>query len=118
MKVIKIKQNRQSNGLWGTPQNCYYIEYIPIYDERKILLFSAITAAFEERYNKPFKIVFSDENKFRIRTDDGYNAFTEIYSLYYEDYEVIDDTLYEFDNEQEHKIFLRKNKLKKLQNVF
>lgn len=116
MKVIKIKQEKQENGLWGTPFGCYYIESVPMND-RKMIIFSAIIAAFDEHYKKPFKIIFSDENGFKIRTNDTNNSFSEIYKLIYQNYEVIDDTLYEFQNEQEHITFLRQHKIKKLQNV-
>ena len=118
MKIIKIKQKKQDNGIWGIPYNCYYIDYIPVHDERKMIIFSAIIAAFNDYHNRKFKINFSGSSSFTIRTGDTDNSFGEYYKLYYENYEVIDDTLYEFANKQEHIIFLRKHKLNKLQNVF
>lgn len=114
MKIIKIKQKKQDNGLWGTPYNCYYIDSIP-FDDRKILIFSAAIAAFNEKYNQKFRIVHCNENGFKIRTGDTDNSFGNYYSIFYDKYEVVDDTLYEFFDNQEHIIFLRQQKLKKLQ---
>lgn len=117
MKVIKIRQTKQDNGLWGIPYNCYYIDYIPVHDERKIMIFSAILAAFNDYHNKSFKIDFSSGSGFVIRTGDTDNSFGNFYKLFYKNYEVIDDNLYEFANEQEHLVFLRKHKLNKLQKI-
>ena len=55
----------------------------------------------------------SDENGFKVRIYD-----VGMFNLYYSNYEVINDTLYEFENEKEHNVFLRKDKLKKINNVF
>lgn len=110
MKVIKIKQEKQDNGLWGTPLNCYAIDSVPI-DNRKIMIFSAVIVAVNEHYKKPFKITCSDDEGFKIEIN------VSIYRIWYDKYEVIDDTLFQFDNDQEHITFLRQHKLKKLQNV-
>jgi len=114
MKAIKIKQEKQLNGIWGTPLNCYYIENSPIFDDRKMLIFSAVIAALNEKFDRPFRITYSDNEGFKIRTGDTDNSFGDIYRILYHRYEVIDDTLFQFDNDQEHITFLRKHKLKKL----
>jgi hypothetical protein len=111
MKVIKIKQQKQDNGLWGTPYNCHYIESSPWFDNRKMIIFSAAVAAVNEKFNSPFSIIYCDQEGFRIRTQNG-----NLYRVCYDEYEVVDDTIYKFDNEQEHITFLRQHKLKKLQN--
>lgn len=47
----------------------------------------------------------------RLISKDG---STTIFKVEYHKYEVINNTIYEFDNEQEHCTFLRKHKLLKL----
>lgn len=113
MKVIKIKQKKQDNGLWGTPYNCYFIDNVP-FDNRKMMIFSAAISAISERFNQRFKILFSNNNGFKIRVGDDM-GFGNYYSINYDRYEVVNDTLYEFESEQEHITFLRKQKLKKLE---
>ena len=118
MKNIKINAKPQENGLYGMPLNCYRINgSIPAYDNRKNMLFSAIINAIDERYDTYFKITFIDNRYFRIDLDENkYNRNTKSFNIYYDKYEYSDSTLYEFDNNNEKLIFLRKLKLKKLKN--
>jgi len=112
MKIIKIKSKKQENGMWGTPYNCYSIDYMPLIDDRKMLIFSAAVAVINEEYNKKFRIDFSTINGFKVKIDDfGY------FTINYDIYEVEGDTLYEFDNENEHLTFLRNRKLKNLDSI-
>lgn len=94
MKKIGIKSKKQDNGLWGTPLNCIVIDKIPLLDSHKLLIFSAILIAFDEKYNINFRIHFSTDNSFVIMTYGNGN-----FSMRYENYEVLGNTLYEFDNE-------------------
>jgi len=120
MKIIKIKQEKQENCLWGMPYNCYSIEG-DIFIGKNSLLQSALIIAIDETWNRKFKIFFSDSEGFMIQIFTGvYNSFavTKGYNIYYKNYEIFDDTLYEFDNDQEHKTFLRKRKIEQLENIF
>jgi hypothetical protein len=114
MKIIKIKQEKQDNGLWGTPFNCKYIKDIPI-DNRKMIIFSAAIAAINEKFNRPFSIVYSNDYGFKFRIGDTNDSFGNYYSIMYHKYEVVDNILYEFESEQEHITFLRKHKLDNLE---
>ena len=118
MKVIKIKQKKQDNGIWGTPYNCYAIESVPMFDDKKMLIFSAVIIALNEKFDRPFRITYSDNNGFIIQLLSNYDGFGNIYKICYDRYEVVNDTLFQFDNDQEHITFLRQHKLKKLQNVY
>jgi hypothetical protein len=117
MKVIKIKQEKQDNGLWGTPLNCYAIDRVSIQDDRKIMIFSAVIVAVNEKYQRKFKILSSNNHEFRIQISGNDISVGDYYKISYDKYEVIDNTLFQFDNDQEHITFLRQHKLKKLQNV-
>lgn len=119
MTKIEIKSEKQDNGIWGCPLNCYAIDSIIITDNRKLLIFSAVLNAFDEKYNINFFIKLSTQNGFMIyvsgagRLRGGRSHF----SIKYDNYEVIDDILYQFDNQKERLEFLRKNKLIKLENA-
>jgi len=119
MKIVKIKQERQENGLWGTPFNCFKMSGTPPFgDEYKLKLQSAIIVAFNERYNRRFEIINNSfSNSFYIKAHtDMYNLTQDIlFNVHYNIYEVIEDTLYEFEDEKEHNSFLRKNKIKQLE---
>ena len=53
MKIYSISQEKQENGLWGTPMNCFKMSGMPpLNDEYKWKLQSAIIAAFDEKYNR------------------------------------------------------------------
>jgi len=118
VKKIKISSNKQENGLWGIPLRCSEIDYVPFLDKRKLLIFSASLVAVAEYYNDYFKIFNSTDESFLIKI--GKSTFKVIY----EKYEVEDNILYEFENDDEHKNFIRKQKIielnKKviLENIF
>jgi hypothetical protein len=115
MKIIEIKSKKQDNGIWGMPMNCYSIDRLVLNTENE-LLYSAIIIAIDEKENKKFKLTYYDVNSFLMSIDD-YNS-TKMFFIKLDKYEVIDNTLYEFDNEQEHLMFLRQQKLKRLENIF
>jgi hypothetical protein len=114
LKKIVIKQEKQENGLWGSPSNCIALNglYIP-HDERKELIHSALLAAVGQ-YHYPTRFEFFDysEDGFYVKFEDG-----AVFVVLYKRYEVDDNILYEFldKDEKEHLVFLRKPKLKKLQ---
>ena len=110
MKKIKIKQEKQYNGVWGCPLSCTSIDYFPLSDQRKHLIFNASLVAIAETHNTTFQIFNSSDENFFIKIQNT------IYKLEYHKLEVVDDILYKFDNEKEHKIFFRKQKIKKLKN--
>jgi hypothetical protein len=119
MKKIKIKSEKQDNGLWGTPMNCYFMNSMsPIFDNRKHLLFSAILIAFAEEYNEcSFRLDMMSDDGFLISINESlYNKKYKQNSFYikYKDYEVNGNILYLFDNDKERLYFLRNKKLKKL----
>lgn len=114
MKIIEIKQKKQENGLWGTPFNCYKIDKLPPSDNRKCHLRSALIAAINQKYNKKFEVFNSTDDGFAIEIPSS-DLFSNWYMFPYENYEVVDDILYEFDNDQEHIAFLRKQKINSLE---
>jgi hypothetical protein len=115
MRVIKIKQEKQSNGIWGTPMNCVGVDVPPIGNERKYLIFSAWICAINETFNKPFMFRnFCSYDQVIVYIFDDFGFIQRSYHLSYNRYEVIDDTLYEFESQKEHINFLRKHKIKKL----
>lgn len=111
MRTYQIKQKRQENGLWGTPINCIKIDYLPL-DSRKYMLHSAAIALIDQIWNCKFEIFNSTDNTFLIQL---YGEKHRLVSFLYKNYELVDDVIYEFENEQEHTIFLRKNKIKQLE---
>jgi hypothetical protein len=112
MKVIEIKSKKQDNGIWGMPLNCYGIEgSLWMNDE---ILISAIIMAVDEKYNKNFKLTFYKNNNFLISVK--FSQGEEMFFIKLEKYEIINNTLYEFDNEKEHLVFLRQKKIKQLEN--
>lgn len=115
MIKIQIKREKQSNGLWGMPLNCYSMDKFLNLDDRKMLLFSALVTAIDEKYNSRFKIRFSSEESFVVYVEDNYK--TKTYQIIYDDYEIEDNIVYGFENKKEHLLFLRNKKLKKLENV-
>lgn len=110
MKIYEIKQQKQDNGMWGTPLNCYYIDKIILLNDRKLKLQSAAFSLFNQIWKEPFKIINSTPEGFIFEA-------SKLFNFRYDRYEVVDNKLYEFDNDQEHLIFLRKNKLKKIKNI-
>jgi len=125
MKAIKILQKKQENGLWGMPFNCFKMSDVMIPSKYEVLN-SAIVAAVNEKYNRPFEIFMMSDEGFAIQIyTNTYPEKTEMFYLRYSEYEIIDDTLYEFrssnitnENEKEHLLFLREKKLKQLENIF
>lgn len=119
MKVIEIKTEKQENGLYGTPLKCYeMIGTPPISDHRKYMLFSAIVIAVDERYDRYFNLKFYDDGfLIQIESDPGSFMPTKSYFMRYDKYEYIGDTLYEFNDNDERTVFLRKHKLKELENA-
>lgn len=110
MKKIKINAKKQDNGLWGIPYYCGGIDTFILLDDRKELIFSASLVAIAEYYNANFTVFNSTNDSFfvKIRSSN--------YKIVYDRYEVVDDTLYEFENDYEHKVFLRKQKIQKINN--
>lgn len=120
MKEIKIKSKKQDNGIWGMPLNCVKIENFSIISDYNNLKFSAIIMAITEQYNKKFEIWRISDTGFTINLDSpifSENYSGTLYTMKFSNYEVVDDILYEFQNEQEHTNFLRKYKIKNLENV-
>lgn len=113
MKIYEINQEKQSNGIWGTPLNCYYIDKFLLLDDRKLKLQSAAIALFNQIWNTPFKIINATPNGFIFESE---NTKSKLLSFRYDRYELVDNKLYEFETDKEHKIFLRKQKLKNLEN--
>jgi hypothetical protein len=112
MKIIKINSKKQDNGLWGMPKNCYYMDKYIQLNEKNELIRSASIIAMTEKFNLSFSIFMSNEYSFYIKFDD-YLPFVITYSKY----EVVNDILYQFNDNKEHNIFLRKQKLEKINNV-
>jgi len=104
---IKIKAEKQENGLWGTPISCYMIEETP--DQENELLFSALLIALSEWWkSKTFKVYNISKHGFIV------DILGRLYSIFYRNYFVIDYTLYEFKTGKERSRFLRKYKIGKL----
>lgn len=118
MKIIKILQKKQENGLWGMPLNCFKMENVMIPSEHEVLN-SALVAAVNEKYNTSFEIFMMSDTGFFIQTytTTAYPEKTEMFYLRYSDYEIIDNTLYYFDDNTQHTAFIRKHKLKQLKNI-
>ena len=113
MKVIEIKSKKQNNGLWSIPLNCCSIEGYKPFQDKNELLFSSLIIAIDELHNKSFYIeVFPKKNGFRIKVDNFGTCFVK-----FDRYEIIDNKLYEFDDQNEHNMFIRKQKLKKLNEI-
>lgn len=116
MKKIQIKSKKQDNGLWGMPLSCTRLTNIPILDDDKNIKFSAISCAISEQYNDTtFDIFYVNMNGFIIKINNYNNSDKlTIFSIKYENYEVDDNILYEFENDNDRKIFFRNKKLNKL----
>jgi len=117
MKTYLIKSKKQDNGLWSMPMKCIGIDKMMFNDKRKMLIESAALVLFSQIfYNCKFKISNSTDRGFivDIYQNDGN---VKINPFLYENYELIDNTLYEFDNNKEHISFLRIHKLQRLENI-
>lgn len=122
MKIIKINRKRQNNGLYVVPLSCYDIDgFLPIFDNIKQMLFSAIITAVDEMYDIRFRINIIDDSKFFLILDSNkYNKSLTKFIIEYDDYLYDDGYLYSFDkyNDDDNKLKIaRKIKLKRLQNV-
>lgn len=120
MTTIKIIQEKQENGLWGTPLNCKSINILQ-YPFKNELKFSAIIVALSEKYlNHNLEIYQVDDDGFFVTLHFSFmDNFKRTYHIKFKDYEIIDDLLYDFTScEIEHIRFNRRNKLKKLSKIF
>lgn len=118
MKIIKINRERQENGLWGTPLNCILMNFDTIIVKNE-LKFSAIIAALCDQYfNHTLKVFNITDESFNITIVYSFmDNFTQTYHMKFDNFEIIDDILYEFLNKIEHIRFNRKEKLKILKNL-
>jgi len=112
MKINRIYSNPQDNGLWGAPINLKRIKYegqFSLFDnkiDQKTL--SAVIIVFNQLYNKPFKCYFyNDKILFQIINGE---KFIE----YYNNFGLIDNTLYVFKDDNDKLVFNRMIKLKKI----
>lgn len=87
----------------------HLIDKIPNLDIPTYLLFSALITSINENYNQRFEICLTSDNGFYI-----YIPAQRFLNISYKNYELVDNFLYEFDNEQEHIAFLRKQKINSL----
>ncbi len=114
MEIIKIpiQQVKQDNGLWGTPYNCYSLTINDfINDNRKSQILSGLICAINEKFNKKFKVVsYTDNIHFYVYSGDSVIN----YILKYDEYELVDDIIYEFESDKDRINFIRKNKIKQL----
>ena len=95
----------------GPPGNLYKIDKLIFLDDRKRLLQSALIAAISQQNNQKFEIFGSSDTGFNV------NSGRKIGRLHYNNHEIIDDTLYQFENEIEHNAFLRKHKIKQIKKI-
>jgi hypothetical protein len=117
MKIIKINQNKQENGLWGIPSNCATMDFVMNVKTNE-LKFSAIIAALCNQYfNHTLKIFHITDDGFNVTMYDFMDNSRQTFHMKFDNYEVIDDILYEFNDDVEHIRFNRKNKLKKIKNL-
>lgn len=119
MKKIEIKSQKQDNGIWGMPLNCVKMNNFKLYNDYLVLLSSALIIAIDEKFNRKFEIWYEDDYLSVIIQSESISDYSfnlgKRYTVYFKNYSVIDNTLFEFDNEKEKKIFLRKQKINKLQ---
>ena len=67
MKKYEIEQERQENGLWGTPMNCFKMDRMAPFNDRKWKLHSAGLALLDQKWGVPFEIFGSTDAGFGIR---------------------------------------------------
>ena len=111
MKIIKINSKKQDNGLWGMTINCYKMDSYVQLNEKYELIRSAVLYAMNEKYNSSFSIFMSSEQKCYVQYD---NINFGTFVINYYDYEVYNNKLYVFSDNNEHNVFLRKKKLQKI----
>ena len=112
MKTYKIEAEKQDNGIWGSPYHLKSSDFFIMKSSKKYLIHSAICQVISQIYDRDFDIFMSDENGFKVNIDGVGTG-----SIKYYQYEVINDNLYAFKDDNEHNIFLRKYKLKKLNEI-
>jgi hypothetical protein len=123
MRIIEISQKKQDNGLWGIPFHCIKMMENSVISPKKEVLHSAIVAAVNERFNNPFEVFMISDSGFAIQVyQNVYDTEeSEMFYFRYSDYEIDGYKLYEFhspEDDKEHIVFLRTQKLKKLENIF
>lgn len=63
-----LKSEKQNNGLFGTPQQCLFIDRMPVVDPDKELLRSAIILSIAQCYpDQTFEVQNSSKDGFCIR---------------------------------------------------
>jgi len=110
MITYTIKTKRQPNGLWGTPITLINYNIKAKLSSMNHELLSAIVTAYSENNNNEFKVEVG-KGQFRIFTDHVIGKFYE-----YSNYELLDNTLYFFQNHEDRTLFERMVKLKKIKS--
>lgn len=122
MRIIKIKQQKQDNGLWGTPMNCVSLELNAFPCDTKDsrtsedlwLLESALIAAFGENYpHSRFSVKQFVSNSIQIRMSAN-EQNDRVFRLGFDKFGLDGNTLYQFENSSERMRFFRKQKIKRL----
>jgi hypothetical protein len=118
-----IKTKKQENGLWGVPTTVTYYKGLPKNFENHItvtyykgipknfenhIIESAVLISLYENGTIP-ESVYSFGNGFKISFSSGNTA-----NYNYENYMVVDNTLYIFTDKKEKIIFQRKMKIKNI----
>ena len=118
MKKVKIKSIKQSNGLWGTPINCYKINGSPPKDHDLNILASAILIAIDEQYNIKFSVKYMDytEDGFYVILTDEKIQKNKLLLIKYDICLLEDNTIIYFESVEEKNNYLRKHKIKKIMN--
>ena len=81
-----IKAKKQDNGIYGIPLCIIKIDNVFL---KNIALYSAILCAFRERHNCTKMLVsLTSDNGFYLTIDDN------SYNIKYENFKLVDDTLY------------------------
>ena len=114
MRVIKIKSEKQDNGHWGMPFNVSHLSECPLTDnDQTNLLQSAIIVAVAEQTREKFSLSWFSDTSFVITFPE--REKNSICRVHYNKYFLDDKTLYEFDNEDERTVFLRKKKIEEIE---
>ena len=116
MKKVKIKSNKQTNGLWGTPINCYKINGSPPKDHDLNILASAILIAIDEQYNIKFSVEYMDYDGFYVILTDEKIQKNKLILIKYDICLLEDNTIIYFESVEEKNNYLRKHKIKRIMN--
>lgn len=114
----KISAERQENGLWGTPLNCFKKRGLPPKDYHLQVLGSAILIGIDEQYNTKFSVEYMDYNDdgfYVILNDENLQA-NKLLLIKYDICLMEDDTIIYFDSVEEKNNYLRLHKIKKIIN--